>query len=153
MLDVVTVNHLKSSLDWSTKLLTCMWKDASWIWRPFLSLWRPLCVNPFNSLPVKATRKSDWLCLWGILKIMYLIFTVMMSILFLSVLVSQHVNLDALLIAERWYDFYRCVFLNRSRRLGHIVWHWCNCMEMAVCSTSCYLFKCYGNITLLAISV
>lgn len=35
-------------------------------------------------------------------KITYLIFTVMMSILFLSVLVSQHVNLDALLIAERW---------------------------------------------------
>lgn len=35
---------------------------------------------------------------------MYLIFTVMMSILFLSVLVSQHVNLDALLIAGRWYD-------------------------------------------------
>lgn len=49
--------------------------------------------------------------------------------------------------------FYRCVFLSQSGRLGHIARHWCNCMEMAVCSTSCYLFKCYGNITLLAISV
>lgn len=47
---------------------------------------------------------------------------------------------------------YTC-FSNQSRRLGHITWHWCNCMEMAVCSTSCYLFKCNGNITLLAISV
>lgn len=41
------------------------------------------------------------------------------------------------------------VWLGSAR---HTAWHWCNCMEMVACSTSCYLFKCYGNITLLAIS-
>ena len=47
---------------------------------------------PFYSLTCKATRNpTDCVC-GGILKTMYLIFTVMMSILFLSVLVSQHVK-------------------------------------------------------------
>lgn len=76
----------------------------------------------------------------------YLIFTVMMSILFLWVLVSQRVHLDALLTAGRRWD------LDRGAGLRPVWRRRCNCVEMVVCSTSCYLFKCYGNITLLAIS-
>ena len=85
---------------------------------------------------------------------MYLIFTVMMSILFLSVLVSQHVNLDALLIAERWYDFFKTFVpqLKQEARpylrdTGVIVWKWPCVLPLVTC------LKCYGNITLLAISV
>lgn len=64
---------------------------------------------PFLLITCKEIRLTVFV---GHSEIMYLIFTVMMSILFLSVLVSQHVNLDALFIAEYWYDFYRCVFLS-----------------------------------------
>lgn len=61
-----------------------------------------LC-HPFYSFPVKQLeiRLTVFVGHSEKKKITYLIFTVMMSILFLSVLVSQHVNLDALLIAER----------------------------------------------------
>lgn len=72
---------------------------------------------------------------------MYLIFTVMMSILFLSVLVSQHVNLDALLIAESWYDATSIDFCFSIEAgglailcdTGVIVWKWLCVLPLVTC--------------------
>lgn len=84
---------------------------------------------PFNSLlPVKQLEIRLTVFVGHSKKHMYLIFTVMMSILFLSVLVSQRVNLDALfLIAERQGSSCR---RERSRSFSISLEHWCNCVEM-----------------------
>ena len=90
-------------------------------------------------------------------KIMYLIFTVMMSILFFGAgLTTCTNNLDALLASRTlvWYwALDKCASAGwQWARAAVLFWHWCNCVEMAVCPTSCYLFNANGNITPLAIS-
>lgn len=71
--------------------------------------------------------------------------------MFLLVLVSQHVNLDALLIADYGYnDVFSSCEAEGSAMLcdtGVIAWKWPCVLPPVTC------FKCYGNITLLAISL
>lgn len=141
---VFTVNRRDSSLDGSTSFSYSSSKTLL-----LSSYHHPLLPTPVKQLGSRLTvfaghsgekrneKKKE---------LTYLIFTVLMSILFPWVLVSQRVHLDALLTAERRCDS------DRSASLCRVWRHWCNCVEMVVCSTSCYLFKCYGNITLLAIS-
>lgn len=84
----------------------------------------------------------------------------MMSILFLSVLVSQNVNLDALLIAGHWYDFYMSVSIEAGDSAilcdtGVIVLKWpcvlplVTCLSVMVtshCWPFLYNYPCYlGN--------
>lgn len=111
MLEDFTVNHLDSSLDWSAKAFYLYVEEVLRL-EGVSSPLGGLSTNSFYSLPVKqleirltvfvghSEKKREEK------KPTYLIFPVMMSILFLSVLVSQDVNVDALLIAGRRWDFY-----------------------------------------------
>ena len=81
----------------------------------------------------------------------------MMSILFFGAgLTTCTNNLDALLASRTlvWYwALDKCASAGwQWARAAVLFWHWCNCVEMAVCPTSCYLFNANGNITPLAIS-
>lgn len=81
---------------------------------------------------------------------MYLIFTVMMSILFLSVLVSQHVNLDALLIAEHLgmtsIDVCSSIEAGGSAILRDtcvIVWKWLCVLPLVTCLSVMVTSHCW----------
>lgn len=124
---VFTVNHLDSSLDWSIRFFTPPVKNGS----SFFLRW------PSSPDTYKTTRKpTDCVCgaFWK-----------KKSCTWYLLLWCQYCSYGCWSHnVYIWMHFWQQSVGMTSTRAPdscHISWQWCNCMEMVVCSTSCYLLN------------